>query len=336
MTKIKADLKKPINKLVASFNFIPVISVFACMVSSVQAQTIRYVHTDGLGSVSAITDADRNIIERREYEPYGASLSAPTDGIGYTGHLVDATTGLIYMQQRYYDPILGVFLSVDQIAASTNNGTGFNRYNYAANNPYAFTDPDGRAPSGQILYGPGGRQAGQVSAPSSTIEASGDESNQDDRRRRGAGVDIGKMYPLPQNQGEGGFYNYGTPSNGAGQWGTGAALSAIFAAGHLWGLRGEESFFGVGNMSLKNGGTFPPHSSHRNGLDIDVRPMSIGGARNSVTWQSPSYDRAATQRLVDTFYSTGYVQQIFFNDPKINGVKPLAGHDNHLHIRVNP
>jgi RHS repeat-associated protein len=44
--------------------------------------------------------------------------------------------------QRYYDPQIGRFLSIDPVAANT--GAGFNRYSYAANAPYSFTDPDGR------------------------------------------------------------------------------------------------------------------------------------------------------------------------------------------------
>lgn len=110
------------------------------------AQTVRYIHTDALGTPVAKTDANRNVIERSEYEPYGLLLNRPIDdGPGYTGHVQDATTGLTYMQQRYYDPTLGRFLSVDPMAADTVSGWNFNRYNYAANNPYKFTDPDGRA-----------------------------------------------------------------------------------------------------------------------------------------------------------------------------------------------
>src|SRR3546814_11838413 len=48
------------------------------------------------------------------------------------------------MQQRYYDPQIGRFLSVDPVSADTVTGWNFNRYNYAANNPYKFKDPDGR------------------------------------------------------------------------------------------------------------------------------------------------------------------------------------------------
>lgn len=36
------------------------------------------------------------------------------------------------------------FVSVDPVQADANNGQSFNRYNYGSNNPYKFTDPDGR------------------------------------------------------------------------------------------------------------------------------------------------------------------------------------------------
>ena len=48
------------------------------------------------------------------------------------------------MQQRYYDPIAGRFLSVDPVTTDTKTGSSFNRYVYGNNNPYKFKDPDGR------------------------------------------------------------------------------------------------------------------------------------------------------------------------------------------------
>ena len=120
--------------------------VMACAgIGSAHAQTVEYIHTDALGTPVAVTDVNRNVIERNEYEPYGALLNRPiSDGPGYAGHVMDAATGLSYMQQRYYDLGIGRFLSVDPVTADGNTGGNFNRYKYAANNPYRFFDPDGR------------------------------------------------------------------------------------------------------------------------------------------------------------------------------------------------
>lgn len=123
-----------------------VVWLLAGLVPLAQAQmSVRYYHTDALGSVVALTDADGNLVEGREYEPYGHQTTPQIqDGPGYTGHVQDAATGLTYMQQRYYDPGIGRFLSVDPVTADTVTSWNFNRYNYAASNPYKFTDPDGR------------------------------------------------------------------------------------------------------------------------------------------------------------------------------------------------
>ena len=48
------------------------------------------------------------------------------------------------MQQRYYDPRVARFWSADAVTAYRNPAALFNRYWYANNNPYSFTDPDGR------------------------------------------------------------------------------------------------------------------------------------------------------------------------------------------------
>src|SRR3546814_584484 len=112
---------------------------------SAHAQTVEYYHTDALGTPVAVTDATGEVIRRNEYAPYGDLLNEPaTDGPGYTGHVTDAATGLVYMQQRYYDPSVGRFISTDPIAARSGSRGQFNRYWYANNNPYKFIDPDGR------------------------------------------------------------------------------------------------------------------------------------------------------------------------------------------------
>lgn len=106
---------------------------------------VKYQHTDLLGSPVAITDAAGAVLERTHWAPYGAAIDKSAyDGIGYTGHRQDGATGLVYMQQRYYDPGIGLFLSVDPVTALGNPVGQFNRYRYGNNSPYAFVDPDGQ------------------------------------------------------------------------------------------------------------------------------------------------------------------------------------------------
>ncbi len=106
---------------------------------------VTYVHTDALGSPVARSNAAGQVTSRTRYEPYGAvAEGAVPQGVGYTGHVNDADTALVYMQQRYYDPIAGAFLSVDPVVTDWDSGRQFNRYVYAHNNPYGFVDPDGR------------------------------------------------------------------------------------------------------------------------------------------------------------------------------------------------
>ncbi|MGV6493261.1 RHS repeat domain-containing protein [Stenotrophomonas rhizophila] len=112
------------------------------------AEVVEYIHTDALGSPVAVTDASGVVIERTVYGAYGEVINRPlTGGPGYAGQVEDAETGLNYMQQRYYEPEAGRFLSVDPVTAYSNPIGQFNRYRYADSNPYRFVDPDGRMAS---------------------------------------------------------------------------------------------------------------------------------------------------------------------------------------------
>ncbi len=122
--------------------------------TSTTTYSVVYVHTDALGSPVAETNTTGTVIigSRSQYEPYGKPLTTPREGApSYTGHQYDTSSGLIYAQQRYYDPALGRFLSTDPMAVDMGSAGNWNRYAYAANNPYRFRDPDGRESVGEMI-----------------------------------------------------------------------------------------------------------------------------------------------------------------------------------------
>ena len=124
--------------------------------------TITYYHNDALGSPIAATGPTGNLLWRESYRPYGERLdnqaAGATNPIWYTGKRQDPETGLVYMGARYYNPALGRFLSMDPVGLDENNLHSLNRYAYANNNPYRFTDPDGNIPidtvwdAGNVVY----------------------------------------------------------------------------------------------------------------------------------------------------------------------------------------
>ena len=62
---------------------------------------------------------------------------------GFTGHEHLAELGIIHMNGRLYDPVLGRFLQADPIIQAPHNAQSHNRYSYVLNNPLSFTDPSG-------------------------------------------------------------------------------------------------------------------------------------------------------------------------------------------------
>lgn len=103
------------------------------------------IHTDHLGSPVIGRSMDGETVWERHYAPYGAQDPAPEDPLspGYTGHLEERDSGLVYAGARWYDPRIGRFLSPDPVGFSVSNPVSFNRYAYANNNPFSYIDPLG-------------------------------------------------------------------------------------------------------------------------------------------------------------------------------------------------
>ena len=69
--------------------------------------------------------------------------TAPSLGRGYCGHEHLTGFGLINMNARLYDPMLGRFLSPDPYVQAPEHSQSFNRYSYCMNNPLIYKDTDG-------------------------------------------------------------------------------------------------------------------------------------------------------------------------------------------------
>jgi RHS repeat-associated protein len=115
---------------------------------------IRYFDKDNLGSIATITDEGGTVVERDSFDAWGKRRfpngnDDPSDSItslttrGYTGQEELADVGLVHLNGRVYDPLIGRFTSADPVAAQPYETQGFDRYAYVGNNPLAFTDPNG-------------------------------------------------------------------------------------------------------------------------------------------------------------------------------------------------
>lgn len=105
---------------------------------------------DAQGSVRAITNAAGAKIESAIYKPFGeqsewqsAAQTAP-ETKGWIGERFDADAGLQYLNARYYDPLLGVFLQPDWWDI-TLSGFGTNRFSYSFNDPVNGSDLGGNS-----------------------------------------------------------------------------------------------------------------------------------------------------------------------------------------------
>jgi len=142
------------------------------LVTAQAAETVTYYYTSPQGTVLATADSAGNVLSSADYRPYGSqALGTPEQGPGYTGHVNDVDSGLVYMQARYYDPAVGRFLSTDPGATSPGNVFAYNRFAYASNNPVLNTDPNGRqsVPGTIDWQAPGMMEAWQTTGREVTI-----------------------------------------------------------------------------------------------------------------------------------------------------------------------
>ncbi|ODA93668.1 hypothetical protein BFX40_12875 [Mesorhizobium sp. SEMIA 3007] len=105
--------------------------------------TKYFLHREHLASVRLVTDMSGAVVEGNSYATYGESLNTGFQTQkSYIGERFDAETGLLYLNARYMDPVLGRFISPDDWDP-TLPGAGTNRYAYAQNDPTNKSDANG-------------------------------------------------------------------------------------------------------------------------------------------------------------------------------------------------
>jgi penicillin-insensitive murein endopeptidase len=141
------------------------------------------------------------------------------------------------------------------------------------------------------------------------------------------------FFMLPQRPEGVGYYVYGTPENGAGQYAHPALLSVLFWVEREW-LAVDERKFGIGNISKAGGVPYPKHGTHKDGLQVDCRAVRKDGQRSPVMWADAQYDEDATAKLIAIFLSHPSVKAVLFNGPGIPGVTHWIDHDDHFHVAI--
>ena len=106
------------------------------------------MHRDHLSSVRLITNAAGQVEQATSYTPFGDPTTANTASTpeehSFIGERFDTSTGLLYLNARYYDPALGRFMQPDWWEVRQ-AGVGTNRYAYSFNDPVNLSDRNGHA-----------------------------------------------------------------------------------------------------------------------------------------------------------------------------------------------
>jgi|GEM_PF-201921 len=266
-----------------------------------------YLHRDYLGSITQVSDKFGNLAAEYSYDAWGRMRNATNwqvyaagtepeirFGRGYTGHEHLNKLGLINMNARLYDPVLGRFLAPDPLVASPDESNGYNRYMYASNNPLLYVDIDGeqsRDNGGSWLNPDGGRNNGGGNGggyPNTNLPG----SNSTGGLNMGGGFNYNGGY----GGGSGGY------SSGGGSYGGGYSYGAsnnplafMFFLGNLfYTSKSERERFNVHVKSSPSAYTFKSTVRLKNVSGSGTSTVYAGGGKrqggnNKSTWELASY-----------------------------------------------
>ena len=130
------------------------------MQSFITVAKFEYWYRDHQGSLIATTDQSGNLTRRYAYDAFGKrrevrgsydsfgalvidwGTGAGTDR-GYTGHEHLDDIGIVHMNGRLFDPLVGRFMQADPFIQAPGSLQSYDRYQYCFNSPTACVDPSG-------------------------------------------------------------------------------------------------------------------------------------------------------------------------------------------------
>ena len=138
--------------------------LIATVLATSTGTTTNYIHPDHLGSTNAVTDENADVVQTLDYYPYGAQRINSGQSLSerqYIGERYDSSSGLQYLNARYYEGSRGQFLSQDPVFLAIANREHVKQlskqeqqtllvdpqlmhsYSYGKNNPLINTDKQG-------------------------------------------------------------------------------------------------------------------------------------------------------------------------------------------------
>ena len=126
--------------------------------ATAQSEQVFYYHTDAVGSIRLITDANGQEVVRNDPAPFGEDPAPVQNVRRFAGAERDAETKFDYFGARHYTSGNGRFTTPDPYNASAVLALpqSWNAYAYALNNPLRYIDPNGESPtlvSGAVGFG---------------------------------------------------------------------------------------------------------------------------------------------------------------------------------------
>jgi RHS repeat-associated protein len=192
------------------------------LVAQKTGRSLKYIHSDSLGSTSVMTTSTGAVDSSISYFPFGTAKSGiVSTAKEFTGQRLDST-GLYYYNARYYDPQIGRFISADNNVSQPFNPQNLNRYSYCLNNPLKYTNPSGNDQvitdigendNGETMYSISDGQ-GNLLAIATGIDDLAQKMNDCDSVSRGVDLPLGQAaadYINNEGQSTGGQTTIPTP-----------------------------------------------------------------------------------------------------------------------------